>query len=180
MILIDLQKDFLPGGALAVPKGDEILPVLQKIIPSFDHVLATQDWHPAHHESFTLWPPHCIQNTDGAKLALQDAPIEKIFRKGTDPHIDSYSAFFDNAKKHSTGLAEYLKKHHLKTLYFAGLATDYCVLYSVLDALALGFKVWVILDACRGIDPITTGKAIQQMQAAGAQWATEGALEFRS
>ncbi|MBU6383763.1 MAG: bifunctional nicotinamidase/pyrazinamidase [Verrucomicrobia bacterium] len=172
LILVDVQNDFLPGGALAVPDGDAVIPVINRILPQFEHVFATQDWHPPHHVSFAsthkkrvhdviwvqgmqqmLWPDHCVHDTAGAQLAdaLHKGAIEQIFHKGTALDVDSYSAFFDNARKGSTGLADHLKHLHIRDLYFAGLATDYCVLYSALDALDLGFKVWVIRDACRAI-----------------------------
>lgn len=192
LIITDVQHDFLPGGALAVPGGDEIIPVINRILPQFNHVFATLDWHPPHHMSFAsthkkkpgdliwvngmqqiLWPDHCIQNTYGAEIAesLHKEKIEMTFHKGTSPDVDSYSTFFDNARKRSTGLGDYLKKLHLKDLYFVGLATDYCVLYSVLDALDLGFKVWVIRDACRAINIKSDDeqKAFEKMAAHGAR-----------
>lgn len=192
LIVVDVQNDFLAHGALAVPDGDAIIPIINRIMPQFDHVFATQDWHPAGHMSFAsaykkqvgdviwvngmqqiLWPDHCVQNTVGAKFsnALNQTPIEKVFHKGTFPDVDSYSTFFDNAKKRSTGLADHLKKRHLNNLYFAGLATDYCVLYSVIDALDLGFKVWVIRDACRAINlqPGEEERALEKMQKGGAK-----------
>ncbi|HSX10725.1 MAG TPA: bifunctional nicotinamidase/pyrazinamidase, partial [Chlamydiales bacterium] len=173
LIITDVQHDFMPGGALGVPGANAIVPVINRLIPKFEHVLATLDWHPPHHISFAsshgkkvgekilvagheqiLWPDHCVQNTRGARLAdgLHQERIEAVFHKGTDLKIDSYSTFFDNARTRHTGLAEHLRKHGLKDLYFVGLATDYCVLYSVLDALELGFNVWVIRDACRAIN----------------------------
>ena len=172
LILIDVQRDFLPGGPLAVPGGDQIIGVINSILPLFGHVIATQDWHPPHHISFSEWPEHCVQNTKGAELApaLNQKPIEKIFRKGVDLHVDSYSAFFDNERLHASGLEKYLKKNQLQTLYFAGLASDYCVLYSVLDALALGFEVFVIQDACRAIGD--EKKAFSEMRAKGAKLIT--------
>ncbi len=191
LIFIDIQNDFLPGGALAVPEGDQIIPVVNKLLPRFDSVLATQDWHPAHHGSFAsqhpgkkpgdvidfngveqvLWPDHCVQNTSGAELAseLNTAAIERVFRKGTDPAVDSYSAFFDNARRHATGLGDYLKKRGLSTVYLAGLATDYCVKFSALDARDLGLETWLITDACRGIDvqPGDVNRALEAMRSAG-------------
>ncbi len=169
LIIIDVQNDFLPGGSLAVPKGDEVISVINRIMDQFDHVLATQDWHPKGHISFSLWPEHCVQRSKGAEIAkeLEKKRIEKVFQKGTDLNIDSYSAFFDNEEKKSTGLDTYLKKRHLADLYFAGLATDYCVLYSVLDALELGFKVWVIRDACRAIHD--SEGAFRKMEQKGAR-----------
>lgn len=188
LIITDVQHDFMPGGPLGVPGANAIVPIINCLIPKFDHVLATQDWHPPHHVSFAsthhknvgevirvglleqkLWPDHCIQNTRGADLAvgLHREKIEATFHKGTDRKIDSYSAFFDNAKVHQTGLAKHLQKGHLKDLYFVGLATDYCIFYSVLDALDLGFHVSVIRDACRAIGD--EERALEQMFLKGAK-----------
>jgi nicotinamidase/pyrazinamidase len=192
LIITDVQHDFMPGGALGVPGGGEIVPIINALIPKFDHVFATQDWHPPHHVSFALthgkkvgevirigdieqilWPIHCVQNTHGAELAkgLHRERIEVVFHKGVDPKVDSYSTFFDNGSKRSTGLADRLKKEHLDELYFVGLATDYCVLYSVLDALALGFKAFLIRDACRAINlhPGDEERAIEKMRQKGAK-----------
>lgn len=163
----------MPGGALGVSGANFIIPIINQLIPQFDRVVAVRDWHPPGHVSFAsthgkrvgetiqrgnieqiLWPDHCIQDTRGAELAdgLNTDKIEAMFNKGTDPEVDSYSAFFDNKRHRSTGLADFLKDQKIKDLYFAGVATDYCVLYSVLDALELGFKVTVILNACRAIN----------------------------
>jgi nicotinamidase/pyrazinamidase len=192
LIITDLQHDFLPGGALGIPGSDLIIPIINRILPKFDHVFATQDWHPSHHVSFAsvhhkkvgeiiqvgghgqiLWPDHCIQNTYGSELAkgLHRDRIEAIFHKGIDPKVDSYSTFFDNNRKRSTGLASHLLKLDLKDLYFVGLATDYCVLYSVLDSLELGFNTWVVHDACKAIN-LKAGdeeRAIEKMRLRGAQ-----------
>ncbi|NOZ74231.1 MAG: bifunctional nicotinamidase/pyrazinamidase [FCB group bacterium] len=200
LILIDIQNDFLPGGALAVPEGDRIIPVVRKLVPRFTHILATQDWHPADHGSFAtrhpgkkpgdlidlngvkqvLWPDHCVQNTSGAELApgLESAALKRIFRKGTDPAVDSYSAFFDNARRHATGLGDYLKSHEISTVFLAGLATDYCVKFSALDAREQGFDTWLITDACRGIDlqPGDITRALKEMQAAGVRLTASGDL----
>ncbi|MBW2961989.1 bifunctional nicotinamidase/pyrazinamidase [Mesonia aestuariivivens] len=173
LVIVDAQNDFMPGGALAVPEGDKIIPVINKIIPEFDLVIATQDWHPEHHISFannhlgkkafdtikfgeikqTLWPAHCIQNTLGADFhkELNTQNIEAIFRKGTSPKIDSYSGFYDNAHLKSTGLAGYLKEKEAKELYFCGLAADICVSFTVKDALKLGFTSYLIEDASRAL-----------------------------
>jgi len=192
LVLVDLQNDFLPGGALAVPDGDQVIRIANRLVPHFDLVLATQDWHPANHGSFAanhpgkkvgdvvnlngvpqvLWPVHCVQDTRGAEFApgLNTAGIHRVFRKGTDPGIDSYSTFFDNAHRKSTGLGEYLSQAGLRELHIMGLATDYCVKFSVLDARGMGFAVRVIIDACRGID-LKSGDidaAIADMTAAGA------------
>ena len=173
LLLIDVQNDFMPGGALAVPEGDQIVPIINKIQHKFDLVLATQDWHPAGHASFAsthgkdiyelvdlngidqvMWPDHCVQGTKGADFHddLKLDKIEAIFRKGTNPEIDSYSGFYDNAHLKSTGLGGYLKEKGVTELYFAGLAGDYCVAFSVKDALAEGFTSFLIEDATRAID----------------------------
>lgn len=192
LIITDVQHDFMPGGALGIAGADAIVPIINQIIPQFDHIFATQDWHPPHHVSFAsthhkkvgdiikigemeqiLWPDHCVQNSSGAHFAkgLHRDRMEAVFHKGVDPRVDSYSTFFDNARKRSTGLADHLRKHHLKDLYFVGLATDYCVLYSVLDALDLGFNVWVIKDACRAINlkPGDEERALEKMEGKGAK-----------
>jgi nicotinamidase/pyrazinamidase len=174
LILVDLQNDFLPGGALAVPEGDEVIPVANLLQLHFDRVVATQDWHPADHGSFAashpgrlpgdlielggqpqvLWPVHCVQGTAGAELApgLERAKIEKVFFKGVDRDVDSYSAFFDNASKRSTGLGEYLRGTGVRRVYILGLATDYCVQFSALDAVKLGFATYVVENGCRGVE----------------------------
>ena len=193
LILVDLQNDFMPGGALAVPSGEQVVSVANAIQPYFQHVIATQDWHPVNHESFAmnhfaknvgdiidlhgvrqvLWPVHCVQNTAGAALVdgLDVSRVERIFHKGTDPEIDSYSAFFDNEHRKETGLGTYLQNLKITQLYILGLATDYCVKFTVLDACRLGFDVCVIADGCRGIDLIEgdSAKAIAEMQAVGAR-----------
>lgn len=192
LIVVDIQNDFLPGGALAVPGGDQVIPVANALTPCFEHVYATQDWHPANHGSFAvnhpgrqpgdivdlngieqvLWPAHCVQDSWGAAFstALDTRRIEKVFRKGIDPGIDSYSTFFDNAHRRSTGLGEYLKEKGIGEIYILGLATDYCVLYSVLDARELGLTVHVVEDGCRGIElrPGDTAEAFDRMRQVGA------------
>ena len=174
LIITDMQNDFMPGGALGVPKANEIIPIINALMPKFPLVVATQDWHPKDHVSFAvnhpskkvgdiikvgeidqiLWPVHCVQNTVGADLVsgLDKTLVSKIFFKGTDKNIDSYSTFFDNAHRKSTGLGEYLKGLGVADIYLTGVATDYCVLYSAMDALELGFSVYVIADACRSIN----------------------------
>ena len=169
LVVVDAQLDFMPGGALEVKEGDKIIPVINKILPSFDLVVATQDWHPQSHKSFAanhsgkkefevidlngleqkLWPVHCVQETRGAELhpELETKPIEAIFRKGMDEEIDSYSGFFDNGHKKSTGLTEYLKEKGATELYFCGLAADICVYFTLLDALKEGFRATLIEDA---------------------------------
>lgn len=173
LILTDLQNDFMPGGALGISGGNRIIPVINRLIPCFEHVIATLDWHPPHHISFASakgkWPDHCIQNSWGASLVgtLLQERIEAVFHKGVDPDVDSYSVFFDDRRRRSTGLADYLHEKKLKELYFCGLATDYCVLYSVLDALELGFSVFVIRDACCAIKD--EGGALERMARHGAK-----------
>ena len=174
LLLVDLQNDFCPGGALAVPEGDAVIPVANRLAQRFDYVLLTQDWHPPTHGSFasqhpgkapfesvtmpygaqTLWPDHCVQETHGAAfhLALEAPGAELIIRKGFRPHIDSYSAFFENDRTTPTGLAGYLRERGITALTMAGLAYDFCVLYSALDARRLGFGVTVVEAGCRAID----------------------------
>lgn len=190
LIIVDPQNDFCPGGALPVKEGDQIVPVVNRLQPEFDLVIATQDWHPKNHKSFAgnhqkkvgemielhgldqiLWPDHCVQGTWGAEFVagLKTERIERIFQKGTDPEIDSYSGFFDNGHQKPTGLGDYLKARGVTDVYLAGLATDYCVKFTALDAVALGFRAHVISDACRGVD-LKEGdveKAVAEMRAGG-------------
>lgn len=192
LILVDLQNDFLPGGALAVPEGDQVIPVANRVQALFDVVVASQDWHPADHGSFAashpgrepgdqielaglpqiLWPIHCVQDSQGARLApgLETSRIDRIFYKGSDPQIDSYSCFHDKGHRKSTGLAEYLRDQGIDNVFILGLATDYCVKFSVLDAVDLGFAVHLVLDGCRGIDlePGDVDRALEEMREAGA------------
>ncbi len=191
LILVDLQKDFLPGGALAVPHGDQVIPIANRLQHSFDLVLATQDWHPPDHGSFAanhpggqpgdvidlngleqvLWPVHCVQETTGAAFApaLDAHGVKRTFKKGTDPAIDSYSGFFDNGQHKSTGLSQYLRDNGVTNLYILGLATDYCVKFTALDARRSGFDTHVIEDACRGVElkPGNVGAALEEMSRAG-------------
>ena len=174
LIVIDVQNDFCPGGALAVPRGDEVIEPIYRIAPRFAHIVLTQDWHPHNHTSFaashpgkkpfesialgygeqTLWPPHCVQGTRGAEFhpALGLTQAELILRKGFRPQIDSYSAFFENDHATPTGLGGYLRERDLKRVFLAGLAYDYCVGYSALDARQLGLPAFVLRDTCRAID----------------------------
>ncbi len=192
LLLIDLQNDFMPGGALAVPGADEIIPIVNNLMPQFDLIVATQDWHPEDHGSFaanhpgksvydqivldglpqTLWPVHCVQNTNGASFApdLDTRRITRVFSKGMNQRIDSYSGFFDNGHRASTGMGEWLKAQNVSELTIAGVATDYCVKFTVLDALKEGFRVNLILEACRGVNlqPGDVARALDEMQAAGA------------
>lgn len=189
LIIVDLQTDFLPGGALAVPHGDMVIPPANKLQGAFKLVVATQDWHPANHSSFAanhpgkkpfetvqlkkrlqkLWPVHCVQKTRGAEITtgLMMNRVNKVIKKGTDPDIDSYSGFFDNDHQNSTGLAEYLKEKKVNEVYILGLATEYCVKFTALDAVALGFKTHLIEDACRGINEADVKNAIEEMRKAG-------------
>jgi nicotinamidase/pyrazinamidase len=191
LILVDVQNDFCPGGALAVPEGDRILPVVNALQERFEIVVATQDWHPADHLSFasrhgrrpgahirlgglrqTLWPDHCVQGSRGAEFepTLRLGRIARVFRKGEDRAVDSYSGFFDNGGRRSTGLAGYLRTRGVTDVCVAGLATDYCVKYTVLDACRLGFRVRVVEDACRGVNlrPGDSARALEEMRRAGA------------
>ena len=174
LVVVDLQNDFCPGGALGVDGGHEIVPIINGLIDRFDHVLLTQDWHPAGHLSFasshpgkvpfettempygtqTLWPDHCVQGTSGAEFhpGLAAGKAELIIRKGFRPEIDSYSTFFENDRVTPTGLAGYLRERGIRRITLAGIATDFCVAYSALDARKLGFEVTVLLEACRAID----------------------------
>ena len=192
LLLVDIQNDFVPGGALPVPDGDAVVPVANALTPRFGLVVASQDWHPPGHGSFAsahpgrtpgevvdlggvdqvLWPDHCVQNAPGASFhsALDVGGIDRVVRKGTDPGIDSYSAFFDNGHRKDTGLAAFLREHGVDEIVVCGLATDYCVRATVLDAMGLGFGVTVIEDGCRAVD-LAAGdgeRALGEMRSAGA------------
>lgn len=191
LILVDVQNDFVPGGALAVPEGDAIVPICNRLSKAFDLVVATQDWHPANHGSFAashpgrkvgevvdlnglpqiLWPVHCVQRTQGAAFvsALDLSRVDRVFQKGTDPAIDSYSGFFDNGHRKATGLGEYLKQRSVTDVYVAGLATDYCVKFTALDAKSLGFNTFLVEDVCRGVNvrPGDVQAAVEHMRQAG-------------
>lgn len=172
LLIVDMQNDFMPGGALPVPQGNEIIPFINQIQNHFPLIIASQDWHPQAHHSFApqggSWPEHCLQDSWGAALVstLDQSKIERIFYKGCDLEIDSYSAFFDNARKRSTGLAEFLRGKKVEEISVVGVATDFCVKYSVLDALSLNFRVTVIQEGCRGIGD--SKRALRQMEEAGA------------
>ena len=174
LLIIDVQNDFCPGGALAVADGDAVIPVINRLATRFDHVVLTQDWHPPGHSSFatshsgaspfaivdmpygpqTLWPDHCIQGTAGAAFhaQLETGRAELVIRKGYRREIDSYSAFYENDRRTPTGLAGYLRERGLRKVFLAGLATDYCVHYSAADARRLGYEAVVVEAGCRGID----------------------------
>jgi nicotinamidase/pyrazinamidase len=200
LILVDLQNDFCPGGALPVPEGDRVIEVVNRLQPHFDLVAATRDWHPADHGSFAanhpgrrpgevieldgldqiLWPVHCVQDTAGARFhpGLDRGRIARVFRKGTDPRIDSYSGFFDNGHRRATGLGDYLTGQGVTEVYVCGLATDYCVKFTALDAVGLGFGTRLIRDACRGVDlePGDVDKAIAEMQGRGVRVVESGEI----
>lgn len=190
LIVIDVQNDFCPGGALAVDQGDQVVPVINQLMGQFDHVILTQDWHTADHSSFasqhpgkapfediettygsqTLWPDHCVQGSHGADFhpELNLISAELIIRKGFRTPIDSYSAFFENDHVTPTGLTGYLRERGLDDLTFVGLATDFCVAYSALDAVGQGFSARVLLEACRGIDLMGSMESMTgKMAAAG-------------
>lgn len=191
LLVIDVQNDFCPGGALAVPAGDAVVAAANRLMPDYDLVVATQDWHPPEHCSFAsrhpgaafhdvvpvagieqrLWPDHCVQGTPGAALhpELDTRRVNLILRKGMRPALDSYSAFFENDRRTATGLAGYLRALGVRRVALCGLATDYCVRYSALDAARLGFEVEVLTGACRGVDA-PSGSVVQaraEMAAAG-------------
>ncbi|WP_277187548.1 bifunctional nicotinamidase/pyrazinamidase [Caballeronia sp. BR00000012568055] len=191
-LIVDVQYDFMPGGALAVAQGDEVVPVINRLAPAFSHVVLTQDWHPRSHVSFAtnhagrqpfemmslpygeqvLWPVHCVQDTEGARLHrdLHGPQARLVIRKGHHQYVDSYSAFLEADRVTPTGLAGYLREVGAKRLWIAGLATDYCVAWTALDARAAGFGVIVIEDACRAIDLNgSLEKAWQDMRRAGVQ-----------
>jgi nicotinamidase/pyrazinamidase len=199
LVVIDLQNDFCPGGALAVPEGDAVVPVVNRLAEAFPHLLLTQDWHPPGHTSFasshpgrqpfetievaygaqTLWPDHCVQGSAGAEFHpdLEVTGAELIIRKGYDLEIDSYSAFYENDRRTATGLTGYLRTRGFTRLFMAGLATDYCVHYSAVDAVREGFEVVVIEDACRAIDlegSLATARGA--MIEAGARFIDSGEL----
>ncbi len=200
LLVVDIQNDFCPGGALAVAEGDRVVAPANRLMAAFQLVVATQDWHPANHGSFAanhpghqpgevidlhgipqiLWPPHCVQDTPGAAFhpALDRARISAVFPKGTDPRVDSYSGFFDNDHRHATGLADYLKERGVTEVAICGLATDYCVKFTACDALALGFGVTVVTDACRGVNlqPDDSAKALAELAAKGARLVTSAEL----
>ncbi|MSP56374.1 MAG: bifunctional nicotinamidase/pyrazinamidase [Myxococcales bacterium] len=192
LLLIDIQNDFLPGGALAVSHGDEVIAAANRLISGFPLVIASQDWHPAGHGSFAsaqggvpgtlgtlagltqvLWPDHCVQGTRGADFAaaLDMRRVEAIFRKGVDPTVDSYSAFWDNGRRRSTGLAGYLRERGVSCVTVCGLATDYCVRFTALDAVDAGFEVTLALGACRGVE-LAAGdveRAVEELRARGVK-----------
>jgi nicotinamidase/pyrazinamidase len=199
LVLVDLQYDFMPGGALEVKRGDETVAIANRLLPHFTVVAATQDWHPRDHGSFAanqpgkkeydviqldgisqvLWPVHCVQESRGAALHDQlDRSKLTVFRKGTEPNVDSYSGFFDNGKRVATGLEAWLRERWITRIYVMGLATDYCVKATALDARALGFEVWVVEDGCRAVD-VKAGdgdRALMEMRGAGCNVIESGSI----
>jgi nicotinamidase/pyrazinamidase len=193
LLVVDVQVDFCPGGNLPVPNGNEVVPVINRLSRKFGRIVATQDWHPKEHISFAsnhagkkpfdtvrvregeqiLWPDHCVPGTPGAQFHpdLETLLFDLIVRKGTDPSLDSYSAFFENDHKTPTGLHHYLKGLGVENVFVTGLALDVCVFYSVMDAVKLGFETTLVEDACRGIDspPGSMQDRLEQMRAAGAK-----------
>ena len=190
LVLVDLQNDFCPGGALAVARGDQTIAVANRVARHFDTVVATQDWHPADHGSFAvnrgakpydvgelgglpqvMWPPHCVQGSRGAAFHpdLDTSRIVHVFPKGTDASIDSYSGFWDNGQRKATGLGDWLRARGVTDVYVLGLATDYCVKATALDAVAEGFTTYLIEDGCRAVElhPGDGERAIEAMRAAG-------------
>ncbi len=200
LLIIDVQHDFLPGGALEVKNGDEIIPVINKLQEEFDFIVGTQDWHPKNHSSFAanhkgkepgevikldginqiMWPVHCVQGSHGSQFHpdLNTDAWKKVFKKGTNPKIDSYSGFFDNNHMQDTGLSKYLKDNGVETGYVVGLAADYCVKYTVMDAISEGSKTYLVMDGTRAVnlEPDDFEKAVKEMEKAGAKVVTSKEL----
>lgn len=201
LIIVDVQNDFLPGGALAVKGGDQVVPIINFLQGQFQTVIATQDFHPANHGSFAanhpeknpgefielngltqiLWPVHCVQGSWGAEFHqdLNGKEWTAIFRKGMNPAVDSYSGFFDNARRGDTGLGDFLKEKGIESVYITGLALDYCVKFTALDAVGLGFETWLIADATRAVNmkPTDGESAIEEMNSAGVKIITSKDLQ---
>ena len=193
LLIVDMQYDFLPGGALGVQDGDQIVPIINQLQEKFDFIVATQDWHPADHGSFAanhkgkvpgdfvqlgneqqvLWPVHCVQGSKGAMFHqdLDQAKWKKIIQKGTNPYVDSYSGFFDNDRRQDTGLSKFLADHGVEEVVITGIATDYCVKFTVLDAIKEGFEATVVKDATKAVNlrPDDFDLAIKEMVKAGAE-----------
>lgn len=191
LLIVDVQNDFLPGGALAVSRGDEIIPVINSLQEKFNFIVATQDFHPAEHGSFAanhegkkpgefielaglqqiLWPVHCVQGSKGAEFHEGLNPIkwQAIFQKGKNPEVDSYSGFFDNARRGDTGLGDFLQNEGIMNVFVTGLAQDYCVKFTALDAVSLGFKTYLITDATKAVNlnPEDGDKALDELKNAG-------------
>lgn len=201
LVLVDIQNDFCPGGALAVPQGDDVVRVANRLARSFDVVVATQDWHPADHGSFAanhpghepyqvidldgleqvLWPVHCVQGSSGADFHpdLATGRVTRVFQKGTDPAVDSYSGFFDNGRRASTGLADWLRDQGVSGVYVLGLATDFCVRFTALDAVDQGFDAYLVEDGCRGVGlrPGDVDAAVRAMADAGVRVVTSSEVD---
>lgn len=200
LLIVDLQNDFLPGGALAVPKGDLIIPIVNKLLDGFDLIIASLDWHPKKHMSFAsswgkkvgeriqtfggeqiLWPDHCVQNTKGSAFPkeLNQAKVDQIFYKGVDEDVDSYSIFFDQRQKPASEIYSFLKANKVEDLFIVGLATDYCVLQTALDAKKLGFRVFVVQDGCKAVNlnPKDESRALQKMKEQGISLAQSSQVQ---
>ncbi|WP_339706484.1 bifunctional nicotinamidase/pyrazinamidase [Algoriphagus aquimarinus] len=191
LLIVDVQNDFLPGGALAVTRGDEVIPVINALQEKFNFIVATQDFHPEDHGSFAanhegkkvgdtvelnglsqfLWPVHCVQGSEGAEFHEELNPIRwtAIFQKGTNPEADSYSGFFDNARREDTGLGDFLQNEGIMNVFVTGLAQDYCVKFTALDSVSLGFKTYLIMDATKAVNvnSVDGDKALEEMKKAG-------------
>ncbi|MEB2774087.1 bifunctional nicotinamidase/pyrazinamidase [Algoriphagus sp. D3-2-R+10] len=191
LLIVDVQNDFLPGGALAVSNGDEVVPVINALQEKFNFIVATQDFHPADHGSFAashkgksageeiklnglqqkLWPIHCVQGSEGAEFHEELNPIKwkAIFQKGKNPEVDSYSGFFDNARREDTGLGDFLQNEGIMNVYVTGLAQDYCIKFTALDSVSLGFKTYLITDATKAVnlEPRDGDEALEEMKKAG-------------
>ncbi len=198
LVIVDSQNDFMPGGSLEVPKGDEIVPIVNKLQDKFDLIVATQDWHPKNHISFAsnhegkepfetieykeieqiLWPQHCVQGSKGAEFHsdLETHKIEAFIRKGMNPEIDSYSGFYDNGHLKNTGLAGYLREKDCDEIYFCGLAADVCVYFTAKDSLKEGFSSTLISDAIRALDGDKFAKMKEELSAEGMKFTTSGDL----
>jgi nicotinamidase/pyrazinamidase len=203
LLIVDVQNDFIPGGALPTRDGGDVVPVINRLQKDFSLVVATQDWHPQNHGSFAsnhpgtkpgemielgglpqvLWPDHCVQGSWGAEFHpnLETRRVAKVIRKGTDPEIDSYSGFFDNGRRKATGLEQYLRDQEVTEIFISGLATDYCVLWTARDAKSLGFETHVIADACRGVElkPGDIDRAIEEMRSLSVGVLTAESVEKR-
>jgi len=201
LIIVDVQYDFLPGGSLAVTDGDQIIPVINELQEKFEFIVATQDWHPEGHQSFAsnhlgkipgnmidlhgldqiLWPDHCVQYTKGSQFSadLNQSNWESIFQKGTNPEVDSYSGFFDNARRGDTGLGEFLKEKGVKTIYICGLALDYCVKFTALDGKSLDFDTYLVTDATKAVNlaPEDGDLALKEMKEAGIHLISSSEIE---
>lgn len=189
LIIVDVQNDFMPGGSLAVPGADRIIPVINQLQEHFDLIIATQDWHPQNHTSFssnhqgknpfekitiegmeeTLWPDHCVQGSQGAELyaGMETNKIAVIFRKGMNPEVDSYSGFYDNHRKISTGLSGYLKEKGVKNVFFCGLAADICVYFTIKDAINEGFSARLIEDASQPLNALDYLRIKEELEGKG-------------